>query len=85
MEIKDKLDLEFPVLKIGQYPLPGKLMHKLFAECREVLVLEEGEHVYEEWIRGYFDQEQIKGRLDGTLPRVGELTPPVIVNTLLRR
>lgn len=83
MEIKDKLDLEFPVLKVGQYPLPGKLMQKLFAECREILILEEGEPVCEDWIRGYFDQEQVKGRLDATLPRLGVLTSQIIVKSLL--
>ena len=83
MAIKDQLDLEYPVLKIGQYPLPHKLMHKLFSECREVLILEEGAPIYEEWIRGYFDHEQVRGRLDGVLPRNGQLTAESIVKSFL--
>jgi len=82
MEVKQKEDFEFPILKIGQYPMPQSLVRKIFYECKEVLVLEEGYPIYEELLRGYFDNEQVKGRLDGTLPRDGELNPDIVSNAL---
>jgi indolepyruvate ferredoxin oxidoreductase alpha subunit len=82
MELKQKEDFDFPILKIGQYPMPQKLVRKMFYECKEVLVLEEGYPIYEELLRGYFDNEQVKGRLDGTLPRDGELNPDIVSNAL---
>lgn len=82
MEIREKFDLEFPVLKIGQYPLPKKLIHKFFNENEKILIAEEGYPVYEELLRGYFDHEKIKGRLDNTLPRTGELNPDFLAKAL---
>lgn len=82
MELKQKYDLEYPVLKIGQYPMPRNLARKIFYECKEVLVLEEGYPIYEELLRGFFDNEQVKGRMDGTLPRDGELNPDIIYSAL---
>lgn len=34
---------EFPVLKIGQYPLPKKQLMQLVEACNEILVLEDGQ------------------------------------------
>ena len=62
-----------PVLKLSQYPMPTKLVKKLMDECDEILVIEEGMPVVEEMLRGPFGNEKIHGRLDGTLPRTGEL------------
>jgi len=67
---------EYPILKICQYPLPRKLIQKIVDECDEILVVEDGMPVIEEWLRGYLDNcLKIKGRMDGTLPRWGELDP----------
>ena len=66
----------FPVLKLTQYPLPKKLVRRLAAECKTILVVEEGQPLVERMIRGVLDiNNDIKGRLDATLPRTGELTP----------
>lgn len=68
-----------PVLKIGQYPLPRKLMEKMYSECDEILVLEEGYPLVEESLRGYMNNgKTIHGRLDGALPRDGELNPNLV-------
>jgi len=75
-------DIPYPVLKIGQYPLPRKLIEKLFNECDEILVLEEGAPVVEEMLKGYLEKEKVKGRLDGTLPRDGELNPNLVAAAL---
>ncbi|RLD79971.1 MAG: indolepyruvate ferredoxin oxidoreductase [Bacteroidetes bacterium] len=73
----------FPVLKIGQYPLPRKLMEKMYSECNEILVLEEGYPLVEESLRGYMNNgKPIHGRLDGALPRDGELNPTLVGKAL---
>lgn len=72
-----------PVLKIGQYPLPRKMIEKIYNECDEILVLEEGYPLVEESLRGYLNTgKTISGRLDGRLPRDGELNPNLIAKAL---
>lgn len=65
------------VLKISQYPLPKDLIRKIFEDCDEILVLEDGQPFVEEQLRGLLDHSgKVKGRLGlGEIPRVGELTP----------
>ncbi|MDR2890192.1 MAG: indolepyruvate ferredoxin oxidoreductase [Alistipes sp.] len=66
----------FPVLKIAQYPLPKALVNKMAGECSSILVVEEGQPIVEESIRGVLPTPvKIKGRITGELPRMGELTP----------
>jgi indolepyruvate ferredoxin oxidoreductase, alpha subunit len=71
-----------PVLKIGQYPLPRKQITKLFDECDEILVLEEGMPVVEEMLKGFLGNSKIHGRLDETLSRDGELDPAKVRKAL---
>ncbi|MDL2244437.1 thiamine pyrophosphate-dependent enzyme [Parabacteroides sp. OttesenSCG-928-J18] len=74
---------EHPVLKITQYPLPRKMVEKLAAECKEILVLEEGFPMVEEQLKGYLNRGLIvHGRLDGTLQREGELNPDAVGRAL---
>ncbi|MBI9065691.1 MAG: hypothetical protein JEZ09_00285 [Salinivirgaceae bacterium] len=68
----------FPVLRVGQYPLPRKQIIQLTNETDSILVLEEGFPIVEESIKGYLEKENVSGRLDGTLPRDGELNPDII-------
>jgi indolepyruvate ferredoxin oxidoreductase, alpha subunit len=69
----------YPILKIGQYPLPKLHVKRLFDECREILVLEEGAPFVEEQLRGLLDDAHtIKGRMDGAIPRAGELNPNLV-------
>ncbi|NTW50039.1 MAG: indolepyruvate ferredoxin oxidoreductase [Chlorobiales bacterium] len=82
MEVRQSFDLTFPVLKIGQYPLPRKLIETFFSKYEKVLVAEEGYPVYEELLRGYFDNGKILGRMNGTLPRTGELNADVVAKAL---
>lgn len=73
----------YPVLKIGQYPLPKKQIRKMFDECETILVLEEGMPFVEEQLRGFLDEgKPIFGRLDGTVPRAGELNPNIVAKSL---
>lgn len=65
------------ILKITQYPLPTALIEQMVQDgAKEILVIEEGQPVVEELIRGMVPSDiVIKGRLTGALPRMGELTP----------
>jgi indolepyruvate ferredoxin oxidoreductase alpha subunit len=73
----------FPVVKISQYPLPETHINRLNQECDELLVLEEGAPMVEESLKGFFaNGTPVKGRLDGTLPRDGELNPDLIAKAL---
>jgi len=73
----------YPVLKIGQYPMPRQLVEKLADTCKEILVLEDGYPVIEELIKGYLGRGlKVKGRLDGSLPRDGELNPNLVAVAL---
>jgi len=74
---------QHPILKISQYPLPEKQIRRIFTECEKILVLEEGAPIVEEMLRGYLNNgKTIKGRLDGTLPRDGELNPNLVAKAL---
>ncbi len=74
---------EYPVVKIGQYPLPKNLFDKIFSVCDELLVLEDGYPFVENSLKGFFDcGKKIHGRLDGTLPRDGELNPTLAAKAL---
>lgn len=69
----------YPVLKIGQYPLPKDLMRKMTHECNEILVIEEGQPFIEDILRGVMPGDAvIKGKYTGDLPRTGELTPDIV-------
>ena len=72
----------YPILKISQYPLPKKLVRRLLSECEQVLIVEEGQPFIEDIVRGVADMPNVHGKLDGTLPRTGELTPDVVAEAL---
>lgn len=66
----------YPVLRLAQYPEPRELIERMVKETDSIMVLEEGAPILEERLRGYIDEHlNIKGRMDGTLPRAGELNP----------
>ena len=66
----------FPVLKLSQYPLPKQVVTDLAAQYKELLVIEDGQPFIEEQLMGVLPSANvIHGRLDGMLPRAGELNP----------
>ncbi len=72
-----------PVLKISQYPLPRIKLAALYDMCESILVIEEGYPVVEELLCGILGHgKKVYGRLDGTLPRAGELTPDLVGRAL---
>jgi len=73
----------FPVLKVSQYPVPVEMVKKLVDRVDEILVLEEGYPLIEELLRGLLDEgKKINGRMNGTLPRAGELNPKLVAKAL---
>jgi indolepyruvate ferredoxin oxidoreductase alpha subunit len=83
MENTAKNELDYPVLKIAQYPVPAAMIKEFAEEVDELLVLEEGYPVIEEMIKGVFDTPlKIRGRLDGSLPEDGELNPNLVAIAL---
>lgn len=72
-----------PVLKISQYPMPRKKLEAMANACESLLVLEEGFPVVEELLKGYLGRgPKVHGRLDGTVPRDGELNPAIVARAL---
>lgn len=68
--------IPYPVLNIGQYPIPDQLMHDFYNKVDQLLVLEDGYPFIEERISSFFGLgKKVMGRLDGTLQRDGELSP----------
>ncbi|OIP01111.1 MAG: indolepyruvate ferredoxin oxidoreductase [Bacteroidetes bacterium CG2_30_33_31] len=73
----------FPVLSISQYPEPIEMIRKLYSETEKIMVLEEGYPIIEEQLKGILNLgKPVHGRLDGTLPRDGELNPNIIGKVL---
>lgn len=69
-------EIPFPTVKIGQYPLPKKLIKQLYDSCDSILVLEEGQPLIESKLRGLLDVgKRIYGKLSDDVVRDGELTP----------
>ncbi|MDZ7742015.1 MAG: thiamine pyrophosphate-dependent enzyme [Bacteroidota bacterium] len=83
MENYPDRNIPHPVVKVGQYPLPKKMIDKLYESCDELLVLEDGYPIIEELIKGMLNKgKTIRGRLDGSLPRDGELNPNIVGKAL---
>jgi len=75
--------IDFPVLKIAQYPMPIKMLKSLYDSVDEILVLEDGYPLVEEQLKGYLNLgKPVHGRLDGALPRDGELSPNLVALAL---
>ena len=71
------------MLKVSQYPLPENLIASLRAACSEILVVEDGQPVVETGVKALLGADYpVHGRLDGRLPRTGELTPDNVAAAL---
>jgi len=81
-EVRDETG-RIPVLKIGQYPVPKSLIARFVNECDRVLVLEDGYPFVESALKGIIGiGVKVSGKLDGTLPRDGELNPNIVGKAL---
>ncbi|GLH73665.1 indolepyruvate oxidoreductase subunit IorA [Geothrix limicola] len=83
----DQLLLEYPALaalprlEVAAYPVDPQLEAAFLAQVDEVFVFEEDYPVLEERL-GLRGSAKVRGRLDGTVPRTGELTPRQLKNAL---
>ncbi len=83
MENLSLSEQDYPVLKVSAYPFPRDLANELFNRCDEILVLEDGYPLLEESLSGLLDNgKKIYGRLDGTVPRDGELNPNIVARAI---
>ncbi len=83
LENIDESSDDYPVLKISAYPFSKEVIEDITSRCGEVLILEEGAPLIEESLRGILDNGiKIYGRLDGTVPRDGELNPGIVAKAL---
>ena len=72
--------IPFPVVKVSQYPLPKRLIGRLYSECSAIMVAEEGQPFIEKKIRGLLDcGKPVFGKLSGELVRDGELSPDEVI------
>jgi indolepyruvate ferredoxin oxidoreductase alpha subunit len=73
-----------PVLRVSQSPVPLDRVRALLDRVDELWVVEEGYPVLEELVRGVVPPagKVIRGKLDGGLPRTGELTPGIVARSL---
>lgn len=75
----------FPVLKIGQYPLPAKKLRRLYDENDALLIVEEGQPFIEKRVCGLLHTgKPIMGKLTGHVVRDGELNPDEVRNAMAR-
>jgi indolepyruvate ferredoxin oxidoreductase, alpha subunit len=73
----------YPVLQVGQYPVPVEMLNRIYEENDRLLILEDGYPILEELLKGTLDKgKKISGRLDGSLPRDGELNPNIVGKAL---
>jgi indolepyruvate ferredoxin oxidoreductase alpha subunit len=83
----DQLALEhpdlatLPRLEVAAYPVDPQLELAFLAQVDEVFVFEEDYPVLEERL-GLRGTAKVHGRLDGTVPRTGELTPRLLKDAL---
>lgn len=83
MENSGKFVDNIPALKISAYPFPKDLIKDISDRCKSILVLEEGAPFIEESLKGILDNGiKVYGRLDGTVPRDGELNPSIVAKSL---
>ncbi len=82
-ECKQENDISADCLKISHYPLPREKITEFIEGLKKVLVLEDGQPFIEEFLRDRAEGDlKVEGRLDGTLPRAGELNPDLVASAL---
>jgi indolepyruvate ferredoxin oxidoreductase, alpha subunit len=75
---------DFSLLKITTYPLPVERIRALVDHCDELTIIEEGYPFIEKRLTGLLGLpgKAIHGKLSGTLPPDGELTPDIVATAL---
>jgi indolepyruvate ferredoxin oxidoreductase alpha subunit len=75
---------DFSILRITTYPLPVERLRSLLDHCDDITVVEEGYPFIEKRLNGLLGipGKAIHGKLTGTLPPDGELTPDLVAAAL---
>jgi len=77
------LETPAPHLHLGVYPLPEERIRRFAETVDTLLVIEEGYPYLERRLRGLLPGPwTVRGKLDGTLPPTGELTPDIVGGAL---
>ncbi len=85
LEVFDRYGIQHPLLSIGAYPVPDRLLQEMFSHCDRILLVEDGMPVMERRLHAtsYMETKKvILGRLTGHLPAFGELTPGAVARAL---
>lgn len=78
-----ELEAGLPHLHIGFYPAPSEKIRNFVSKHKKILVLEEGSPYIERFLRGLLPTAQIiQGKMDNTLPLIGELNSDIIKKAL---
>ncbi len=78
-EVRGELPQRPCHVHIGAYPIPAGLVRQLAARVKRILVLEDGYPFVESRLRGLLPPAvDVRGRMSGEVPPVGELTPDVV-------
>ena len=73
----------YPIVKISQYPIPVKMIKKLYKEVDRLIVIEEGYPFIEKMLTSFLcDNLKVEGKLTGLLRREGELNPNIVAQAL---
>lgn len=73
----------FPHVKISQYPLPMKMLRRLYDSCDAIMVIEEGQPFIEQKLIGLNTAgKRILGKLSGNVIRDGELNPDLVAEAI---
>lgn len=76
MENRDDLPARPSHLHIGAYPAPRQKLRQLVRHVERLVVIEEGYPIVEGIVRGLLPPPiPVSGKMDGTIPLDGELTP----------
>ncbi len=79
-DVLEELNIDAGMLKLGTvFPLPRKLVADFTRDYDQVLVLEETDACIELQMP---DRGKVHGRLDGTVPGAGELSPDVVTTVM---
>lgn len=73
-------DSNVSLLKIGAYPAPAAMVRQLVDHCDQIIVVEDGFPFIERQLNGLLGVpgKLIRGRMDGALPRQGELSADLV-------
>lgn len=73
----------FPHVKISQYPLPVRMLQRLYESCDSILIIEEGQPFIEQKLLGLAKEgKKILGKFSGHVVRDGELNPDNVAEAI---